>query len=70
MLLDNYERSQAVFTLHPGESSRRASRVVWMLGEKKRPFETIKGCVLTAVEEVVSNDQARNQIITSIKSMP
>lgn len=56
------------------QSSMAASlRAAWILSKKKRPFtdsETVKECMLAAVEEVVADPKVKDQVITSIKSIP
>lgn len=48
-------------------------RVAWILGKKKRPFtdaEMVKECILAVVEEVVTEDKVRAQVMSCIKSIP
>uniref|UniRef100_A0A8P4GNU0 SPIN-DOC-like zinc-finger domain-containing protein n=1 Tax=Dicentrarchus labrax TaxID=13489 RepID=A0A8P4GNU0_DICLA len=48
-------------------------RVEWILGKKKKPFtdsETVKECMLASIEEVVTDDKSRKNIIDWIKQIP
>lgn len=75
-LIQSYERSSTTLfrALNMRQSSMAASlRAAWILSKKKRPFtdsETVKECMLAAVEEVVADPKVKDQVITSIKSIP
>ena len=48
-------------------------RVAWILGKKKKQFtdsETVKECMLASIEEVVTDEKTRKNIIDSIKQIP
>lgn len=48
-------------------------RLAWIFTKKKRPFidtETVKECILAAVNEMVTDVKVKELVISSIKSIP
>uniref|UniRef100_A0A3Q0T044 SPIN-DOC-like zinc-finger domain-containing protein n=1 Tax=Amphilophus citrinellus TaxID=61819 RepID=A0A3Q0T044_AMPCI len=75
-LTENYQKSSAIFT-RTCTLQQRATvgslRIAWILTKKKRPFtdaETVKECIQAAVDEVVTDDKVKQQVISSIKTIP
>ncbi|XP_060768194.1 SCAN domain-containing protein 3-like [Neoarius graeffei] len=48
-------------------------RVAWILAKKKMPFtvsETVKECVLAMVEEVISDEKIKTNVVSALKNVP
>lgn len=75
-LSESYEhaRKKITQTCSVQQKATAASlRVAWILGKNKKPFtdsEMIKECILAAVEEVITEDKVREQVMSCIKSIP
>ncbi|XP_051783182.1 SCAN domain-containing protein 3-like [Erpetoichthys calabaricus] len=75
-LTQNYQRSCVVFTRTctlQQKATTASLRIAWILTKNKRPFtdsETVKECIQAAVEEVVTDEKVKEQVISSIKSIP
>ena len=75
-LSENYDNARKKIT-NACTAQQKATaaylRVAWILGKNKKPFtesEMIKKCILAAVEEVVTEDKVREQVMSCIKSIP
>uniref|UniRef100_A0A8P4G4I4 Uncharacterized protein n=1 Tax=Dicentrarchus labrax TaxID=13489 RepID=A0A8P4G4I4_DICLA len=69
------QRSRILFRACTDQERATAAslRVAWILVKKKRPFtdsETVKECMLPSIEEVVTDEKTRKNIIDSIKQIP
>ncbi|XP_054592747.2 SCAN domain-containing protein 3-like [Nothobranchius furzeri] len=75
-LSQNYQRSCVHFTRTctlQQKATTASLRIAWILTKNKRPCtdaETVKECIQAAVEEVVTDENVKEQVITSIKSIP
>uniref|UniRef100_A0A3Q3B518 HAT C-terminal dimerisation domain-containing protein n=1 Tax=Kryptolebias marmoratus TaxID=37003 RepID=A0A3Q3B518_KRYMA len=75
-LKENYEHSRVVFSRSCSSQQRATAaslRVAWILGKKKQPFtdsETFKECFIAALDEVVTDNKMKEQVLASVKSIP